>query len=106
MGSNYENRKIKRHEVEGKLIVSTVRVMDSEFLYETAICHRSYNLGLWVIVANYNTKKEAEAGHEEWIKTMTSDKLPDQLIDVSGSWIGQLAKAGGMNTIYKREDLV
>jgi len=85
MGDNYEERVVDHYEGK-KLVVDTCYVSDSEKDYETGICHPDYNDNQWVIVELYNTKKEAQIGHDKWVKKMKT-KLPDKLIDVSSAEI-------------------
>lgn len=86
---NYEDRKIDRFENED-LTVDTCSVSDGEYPYETAIQHVQYNDNKWVVVQSYNTKEEAQTGHDEWVKLMTSDNLPDYLRDCGNSGVSQL----------------
>jgi len=89
MANNYEERKIGRYEVDD-LVVSTAQVTDSEAPYETAVSHPLYNNGRFVIVQNYWTRDDAEAGHEHWVEVMTNPVLPESLRDVSMAGIAQL----------------
>lgn len=83
MVGNYEQRKVDRFE-QDDLIIDTCAVNDiNDYDYETGIEHPSYNKGSWVIVEQYKTKAQAKKGHKNWIKIMTSKKLPKQLKDVS-----------------------
>ena len=100
----YENRKVKRYEDPGRLIVSTCRVNDSEFKYETAVAHKKYGGGKCIVVQNYNIRKQTISGHDSWVKRMTSDKLPDFLADISGAQIKGLAEAAGARFTYKRRN--
>lgn len=88
MAGNEEERRVKRYESDD-VVVSTVLVTDSEFQYETAISHVSYNNGNWVVVENYETEEEAATGHDVWEKKAKDDALPDVLVDVSGCWAGK-----------------
>jgi hypothetical protein len=94
MAGNYESRKIGRLEAEWGL-VSTAYVNDADKPYETAVRHRDYNDGKIVIVEAYDTREEAATGHERWVATMTSDRLPDRLIDRGESGLSQLVDAFG-----------
>lgn len=47
--------------------LDTVAVNDREWMYETAIQHPKFNDNEWIVIRGYNTKEEAEAGHEELI---------------------------------------
>ena len=91
---NIAERRVAVYE-EDDLFVSTVRVSDSTQPFETAVEHPNYNDGKLVIVEQYDTKAEAEAGHEKWLAEMTADVLPVTLTDVSGSGVAQLCDAFG-----------
>lgn len=89
MMDNYEARKIGLFKTE-TLKVSTVKITDSsKYQYETAVSHPDYNNDL-IIVETYQTDKEAQAGHERWVHTMTSENLPEVIRDVSGLAITDL----------------
>jgi len=89
---NYEERKIDRYE-DGNTIISTAKVSDAVKPYETAVSHKSYNGNNWVIVEDYYDPAEAQQGHNRWVKTMTSDSLPEQLTDIMTSGAARLALA-------------
>ena len=94
MIDNYDDRKVDRYEQNG-LIVDTCSVNDGDHPYETAVSHPKYNSGEWVIVEAYDTKEEAQAGHDKWIETMTAKKLPATLKDCGNALIAQLAESAG-----------
>ena len=89
MADNYEDRKVDRYEADG-MIIDTASVTDGNQPYETGICHPEYNKGDWVIVEAYDTKEEAQAGHEKWVARMTSGNLPSSLRDCQNAGISQL----------------
>ena len=89
MISNYESRAIDRYE-DDSLIIDTCSVTDANQPYETGICHPAYNNGDWVIVEMYDTREEAQAGHDRWVKTMTMKDLPKALRDCGSATIAQL----------------
>lgn len=89
MGDTYESRKVGRFDAEWGF-VSTAAVTDAEQPYETAVEHRDFNHGKMVIVEPYETREEAERGHERWVATMTADKLPERLVDRGLSGVSQL----------------
>lgn len=94
MADNYEERKVGRWDSDdGKRIVSTVRVYDSAYPYETAVQHEDYNDGDMVIVAMYTSKEEAKRGHERWLKLTQGDQLPNPLKDVSSATVAMLCDA-------------
>lgn len=95
MMGNYEQRKVDNFKKD-KIVVDTVRVTDSHKPFETGICHPDYKGGDWVIVELYDTKEEAQTGHDRWVKTMTAKKLPAVLNDVSTAEIFKIARVLGV----------
>jgi hypothetical protein len=91
MTDNYESRKVNRYEDPANgLYVSTVWVTDSKNPLETAVKHKNYNAGKWIIVEEYKNEEEARAGHAKWVQIMTAKELPSEIVDVSTSEIKQL----------------
>ena len=78
---NYEARKVDTYE-ENDLFVDTCAVSDSTQPYETAVQHPAYNNGKMVIVELYDTKEEAQQGHDKWVDLMLKNP-PNVLHDVS-----------------------
>lgn len=89
MMSNYEDRKVDNFE-EGDLFIDTCAVNDSAKPYETAIGHPNYNDGKLVIVELYDTKEQAQEGHNKWVKIMTTEPLPERLYDASQNALSSL----------------
>lgn len=81
---NYQDRKVDRFESDD-LIVSTARVSDGLQPYETAIAHRYYNDGNLIAVQGYDSKQEAQDGHDKWVKIMTDENLPDSLTECANA---------------------
>ena len=82
----YEDRMVGRLDDENlQLSVSTIKVTDSRKPYETAVASPSFRGGKWVIVGTYNSREEAQEGHDKWVKVMTAEILPEKLIDVGES---------------------
>ena len=92
MMGNYDERKVARFE-DGDLVVSTAAVTDSAQPFETAVSHPAYNNDQWVIVEMYETRGDAEAGHERWVKKMTGKEPPKVLRDVSTAGVAELCDA-------------
>ncbi len=103
MAGNYEDRKVDRHDGEN-FFISTARVTDGQKDYETAVAHPNYNDGKIVIVEMYDTKEEAQTGHDKWVGFMSSDSLPLKLIDCSNSGVSQLLEMFGGDTEFWEED--
>jgi len=94
--NNYEERKIANYETT-ELIVDTCATSDSEQPFETGVCHLLYNSGKWIIVELYDTKEEAQKGHDKWVKKMTANCLPKTLKDVSSCGVVKFAISQGIN---------
>lgn len=95
-----------KHKV-GDLFVSTSIPSDTG-RPETAVEHPDYNGGVMIIVEEYDTVSNAKSGHTKWIKLMSANKLPDELIDISGSPIKRVMeelypKQTARNSINKRK---
>jgi hypothetical protein len=91
MIGDYDDRMVDRYEGNG-FFISTCLVRDSNRPYETAIKHPEYNDGVIIIVETYNTKEEAAKGHDKWVKIMTAEELPQELIDKGSCFISQALK--------------
>jgi len=105
---DYETRKVDHYETE-ELIVDTCAANDQPepYEYETAIRHKRYRDGKWIVVGLYKTKSESILGHKKWIGVMTAKKLPELLVDVSGivitKMIDMLEKEDETWRIFKRK---
>ena len=94
MFDNYESRKVDRWESDdGVRMVSTAAVTDSEQPYETAIRHPMINDGGWVVVEMYESKSEAQAGHDKWAAKVQAEDVDPEQPDVSTSGIRMLLAA-------------
>ena len=103
MVGNYAERAVARNEFDWGFI-STCSVTDGDKPYETAVKHTAYHTTDMTIVESYDTKQEAKEGHDKWLKIMTSDKLPDTLVDCYNAGVAQLAKAIGSDlTVTKKQ---
>ena len=94
----YEDRLVNRSDFDWGFI-STVAVSDGRKPFETAIQHIDFNDGDMVIVACYDTKKQAEKGHDKWIKEM--ENHPKEVIDIENYEIQQHL---GKETFKKKEN--
>jgi hypothetical protein len=98
MAYNHDERMVDRYESDD-LVIDTCFVTDGAHDYETAIRSPLYNNNKWVIVEAYDTKDEAQKGHDNWVDTMTNNP-PDKLVECLNSevsqWVGE--------SEYKRED--
>ena len=98
---NYDARKVDRYEADG-FFVDTCACSHGSKPFETAVEHPDYNDGEMVIVEAYDTKEEAQAGHAKWVKRMTADVLPEQLVDCQNAGLAGLLGATGDEMIYPR----
>lgn len=89
----YKERKVDRYENNG-LFVSTAKITDSSQPYETVIKHPQYDGYGPIPVEEYNTKEEAQKGHNKWVQIMLADVLPAELKDVSTCFMAQLVFNG------------
>jgi len=90
MMNDYEDRKIDRFESGEDFFISTVSVNDNtRHPFETAVCHPNYNGGNIVIVEEYDSKDDAQEGHDKWVEIMTAAELPQELKDVSSCDIAE-----------------
>lgn len=86
---NYDLRKVDNYK-DNNLVVDTCKVYDGHKPYETAVSHKDYNYGDWIIVEAYDTREAAEEGHLRWVGKMTSEKLPEELKDCKNAFITDL----------------
>ena len=80
MFGNYEQRKVDNTETD-VFEVDTVRVTDRDWFYETAVKHKDFNNGEWIVVEGCIYKEEAQAMHDKWVKFMEKDDY-DVLTDI------------------------
>ena len=78
MIGTYDLRKVDHFKAD-RFMVDTCAVTDGSQPFETAVSHPEYGYGTWVIVEAYDTKEEAQAGHDKWVGLMTNEPLPEVL---------------------------
>ncbi len=100
--NNHEERLVDRYE-ESNVFVDTCAVSDSTRPYETAVAHPAYNGNKIIIVEEYDTKEDAQKGHDKWVKIITAKKLPRIIEDVSTSGVVEFAKSLGTDVTGPRE---
>ncbi len=86
MAGNYDSRKVGLYKSDN-LVVSTAAVTDGNHPYETAVKHPEYNDDKLVIVEAYDSKEDAQSGHDRWIFTMSAEDLPEFLQDCQNAKI-------------------
>jgi hypothetical protein len=95
--ANYENR-------ESGIFISTASIIDGFKPFETAVIHPRYNGGLWMIVEAYPDAAEAEKGHYRWVKLMTSDALPEVIVDAVNCVTAQCCVEAEGKLEYRLDD--
>lgn len=95
-------QKVDRYE-KSDFVIDTAPVWDGKQPYETAIQHPEYNNGKWIAVEAYNTKEEAQEGHDKWVDIMTAPDLPKSLTDCCNAEMASILKARGNQMEYPRK---
>lgn len=98
----HKYREVAHYEQDG-IIVDTARVSDGFQPIETAVAHPEYNNGKWVIVAAYDTIEAATSGHDEWARKMTTEPLPDKLVDCQNNPMAKMGASIGVKMEFPRE---
>ena len=81
MIGNHEERNVDRFENE-LFIVDTSMCNDMEFPYETAISHRDFNDGSWIILGWSKTKEEAQTFHNEVVHYFSTKHYIKSVTDI------------------------
>jgi len=91
---NYEQRKLARNDYPWGF-VSTIACTDGSKPFETAVSHDKYHVAdnTIVVVEHYDTREEAQRGHDRWVRTMTAEILPAVLTDCNNAGLAQLLTA-------------
>lgn len=78
MSGTYEERCVVNTQEED-FVLDTALVTDCEWLYETAVKHKDFHDGMWIILEGCNTKEEAEEMHGKWLTILRNgvDELTD-----------------------------
>lgn len=90
MMGTYEVRKVDNYKCDD-FTVDTAWVNDNDPPYETAVAHKNFNDGDWIILEHYETKEEAQIGHNKWVEKFKNnevselvDDTPDSFDDIEG----------------------
>ncbi len=106
MMGNYDDRKVDRYDSENGLeMVDTCSVTDGRKPFETAVEHPDYNDGEMIIVECYDTKEEAQKGHNKWAQLIKANNLPYVLTDCRNSEISQMCNEAGEPMSFERKDI-
>lgn len=79
MADNYDARVVVNTRRD-KFVLDTCVVTDRDFPYETAVKHRDFNGGDWIVLEWSSTKKDAQKVHAKWLEKL--DTGVDSLSDV------------------------
>lgn len=90
MTGTHDSRAVDNTEIN-EATIDTCLVTDSNQPYETGISHKSFDKGNWIIVEQYDTKEEAQKGHDKWVELFTKE-IPKTLKNVSNCEIIQIGK--------------
>lgn len=60
-------------------VVDTCFASDTGY-YETGILYEGFNNGNWIIVDEYESRKQSAIGHKKWIKHLKQN--PEELTDI------------------------
>ena len=78
--SEAENKARRPFNTKGKdWVVDTAYTSDTGY-FETGIKSERLNSETWIIVEQYENKKEAEKGHRKWVKYIKTN--PKRLYDI------------------------
>jgi len=75
MIGTYEQRKVANYKND-IFEIDTVRVTDRRFPYETAIRHKNFNDGDWIVLGFSSTKEEAQEYHDKCVEQFTFSPYP------------------------------
>ena len=81
MMGNYEERVVARFDSD-EFSIDTAYVTDREHPYETAIAHKKFHAGDWIILGWRDTKEEAQKYHDEMIQFFKDNPDIDYIVDV------------------------
>lgn len=96
MMGTHEERKVATYDKDG-IFIDTCMITDSNRPYETAVEHPKYNNGTMIIVEMYDTKEDAQKGHDRWVEKMTAKELPKSIKDISTCDVVKFGHAIGVD---------
>ena len=73
MAATYEKRKVDNTKTD-VFEVDTALVTDRKWIYETAVRHKDYNDGEWIVVEGCYDKETAQVLHNKWVNIMLRDE--------------------------------
>jgi hypothetical protein len=96
MTFTFAHRVFKNEDV----VIDTCLVNDGFKPYETMVIHHLYHDGRSIIVEAYDTQKEAFEGHKKWKELLTTDPLPESLVNVGNDPINLLSELLGADRVF------
>lgn len=105
MVGNYESRSVGYwcSELDKSCMLSTALVTDGVKPFESAMAHPSYNGGQIIILEAYDTKEQAQAGHEKYLAIAKADGWPDEITERNNSEVGLLLESLDGFAIHTRQ---
>lgn len=79
MKDNYDLRVVKNTK-RNAFTLDTAMVTDRALPYETAVAHKDFNDGQWIVLKWSATKEDAEKAHDKWLAKL--DAGVDSLLDI------------------------
>ena len=71
MAGNYNERVVSNDKTDD-FTLDTALVTDRSWRYETAVEHKDFNDGDWIVLEGVNTKEEAIEVHEKWLNKLAN----------------------------------
>lgn len=75
-----------KHDECDKFVIDTAEIPEENYKYETAISHKDFNDGAWIILKRFNSKKRAIKFHEEIFEKYSKEE-PEYIIEYSTATI-------------------
>ena len=79
MAGNYNERVVKNDKTDD-FTLDTALVTDRSWRYETAVEHKDFNNGDWIVLEGADTKEDAIKVHEKWLSKLANNDV-NELID-------------------------
>lgn len=76
MINSYEQRKVDNFKCN-EFEIDTAEVYDRSQRYETAIAHKDFNGGQWIILEWSDTKEEAQKIHNKWVEHFKNNDISE-----------------------------
>lgn len=76
---NYTQRKVDRYKDDRMTISTVLTETGGKRPYKTAIRHKEFNDGNWIVLGLCKTKAEAKAFHENMVEVLREDTMQDCL---------------------------